>query len=183
MDKEERFASCKSPFMDLKQASRSWNIRFDETVKTYGFLQLEDEPYVYKLIHEGKVVFLILYVDDILLIGNDVGKLSDVKVWLAKQFDMKDLGEAAYVLGIQIFRDRKNRQLALSQASYIDKMLSRYAMQDSKKGLLLFVHGVHLSKEQSPKTPQEVEDMRWYPYASAVGSLMYAMLYTMSDIC
>ena len=79
---------------------------------------------MYKLIHEGKVVFLIVYVDDILLIGNDVRKLSDVKVWLAKQFDMKDLGDAAYVLGIQIFRDRKNRQLVLSQASYIDKMLS-----------------------------------------------------------
>ena len=93
----------------LKQASRSWNIRFDETVKTYGFLQLEDEPCVYKLIHEGKVVFLILYVDDILLIGNDVRKLSDIKVWLTKQFDMKDMGEAAFVLSIQIFRDRKNK--------------------------------------------------------------------------
>ena len=69
---------------------------------------------MYKLIHEGVVVFLILYVDDILLIGNDVGKLSDVKSWLAKQFDMKDLGEAAYVLGIQIFRDRKNKYLVLS---------------------------------------------------------------------
>ena len=167
----------------LKQASRSWNIRFDETVKSYGFSQLEDEPCVYKMIHEGIVVFLILYVDDILLIGNDVGKLSEVKFWLAKQFDMKDLGEAAYVLGIQIFRDRKNKYLALSQASYIDKMLVRYVMQDSKKGMLPFVHGVHLSKEQSPKTPQEVEDMRRFPYASAVGSLMYAMLCTRPDIC
>ena len=126
----------------LKQASRSWNIRFNETVKTFGFEQLEDEPCVYKLIHEGKVVFLVLHVDDILLIGNDVGKLSDVKVWLAKQFDMKDLGEAAYVLGIHIFRDRKNKQLALSQASYIDKMLSRYYMENSKKGMLPFAHGV-----------------------------------------
>ena len=102
---------------------------------------------MYKLIDEDKVVFLILYVDDILLIGNDVGKLFDVKVWSAKQFDMKDLGEAAYVLGIQIFRDRKNRQLVLSQTSYIDKMLSWYAMQDSKKRMLPFIHWVHLSKE------------------------------------
>ena len=69
---------------------------------------------MYKLIHEGIVVFIILYVDDIRLIGNDVGKLSDIKAWLAKQFDMKDLGEAAYVLGIQIFRDLKNKYLALS---------------------------------------------------------------------
>ena len=96
---------------------------------------------------------------------------------------MKDLGEAAYVLGIQILRDRKNRQIAFSQASYIDKMLSRYVMQDSKKGMLPFVHGVHLSKEYSPKNPQEEEDMRPVPYASAVRSLMYAMLCTRPDIC
>ena len=58
---------------------------------------------MYKLIQEGKVVFLVLYVDDILLIGNDVGRLTEVKLWFVKQFDMKDLGEATYVLGIQIF--------------------------------------------------------------------------------
>ena len=65
---------------------------------------------------------------------------------------MKDLGEAAYVLGIQIFRDQKTKYLVISQAAYIDKMLVRYVMQDSKKGMLPFAHGVHLSKEQSPKT-------------------------------
>ena len=108
----------------LKQASWSWNIRFDETVKSFGFEQSIDQLCVYKFIHEGKVVFLVMYVDDILLIGNDVGKLSEVKVWLAKQFDMKDLGEATYILGIQIFRDRKNRTLSLSQASYIDKWIA-----------------------------------------------------------
>ena len=167
----------------LKQASRSWNIRFDETVKSFGFEQSIDEPCVYKLIHEGKVVFLVLYVDDILLIGNDVGKLSEVKVWLAKQFDMKDLGEAAYILGIQIFRDRKNRTLSLSQASYINKVMDRFSMQDCKRGQTPFRHGVSLSKDQSPKTAQEIEDMRKIPYASAVGSLMYAMLCTRPDIC
>ena len=114
---EEKVCELLKSIYGLKQASRSWNITFNETVKSYGFTQLEDEPCVYKMIHEGIMVFLILYVDDILLIGNDVGKLFEVKVWLAKQFDMKDLGEAAYVLGIQIFRDRKNKYLALSQAS------------------------------------------------------------------
>ena len=111
---ENQVCELKKSIYGLKQASRSWNIRFDETVKTYGFTQSEDEPCVYKFIHEGKIVFLILYVDDILLIGNDVGKLSEIKMWLAQQFDMKDLGEAAYILGIRIFRDRKNKQLAFS---------------------------------------------------------------------
>ena len=95
---------------------------------------------------------------------------------------MKDLGEASYVLGIQIIRDRKKRLLAMSQASYIDKILVSFRIQNSKKGNLRFRHGIHLSREQSPKTPQAVEEMRHIPYASAVGSLMYAMLCTRSEI-
>ena len=112
----------------FKQASRSWNLRFDETIKTFGFEQNVDEPCVYKYIKETKVVFLVLYVDDILLIGNDIGLLSDVKKWLVEKFQMKDLGQASYVLGISIIRDRKNRLLALSQASYIDKVLAQFSM-------------------------------------------------------
>ena len=100
----------------LKQASRSWNLHFDETIKTYGFEQNVNEPCVYKYIKEKKVVFLVLYVNDILLIGNDVETLSNVKKWLAEQFQMKDLGEASYILGIQIIRDLKNKLLILSQA-------------------------------------------------------------------
>ena len=68
----------------LKQASRSWNLRFDEIIKTYGFEQNIDEPCMYKLINEQTVVFLVLYVDDILLIGNSVKVLIDVKSCLAE---------------------------------------------------------------------------------------------------
>ena len=80
----------------------------------YGFEQNVDEPCVYKYIKENKVVFLVLYIDDILLIGNDVETLSNVKKWLAEQFQKKDLEEASYILRIQIIRDRKNKLLALS---------------------------------------------------------------------
>ncbi|KAL0534572.1 hypothetical protein IC582_028863 [Cucumis melo] len=96
---------------------------------------------------------------------------------------MKDLGNAQYVLGIQIVWNRKNKTLVMSQTSYIDKMLSRYKMQNSKKGLLPYRYGIYLSKEQCPKISQEVEDMSNIPYASAVGSLMYTMLCTRPDIC
>ena len=165
----------------LKQASRSWNLKFDETIKSYGFQQSIDEACVYKLIKDRSVVFLVLYVDDILIIGNNVKILSDVKKWMAEQFQMKDLGNASYVLGIQIISDRNKRQLALSKASYIDKVIERFSMQNSKKGLMPTRHGISLSKLQCPKTPQEEEDMRRVPYASAVGSLMYAMLCTRPD--
>ena len=76
--------------------------------------------------NENMVVFLILYVDDILLIGNDVGTLSSVKVWLSTQFDMKDLGEASHILGIKLMRDHQKRMLGLSQASYINQILTKY---------------------------------------------------------
>ena len=109
------------------------------------------------------MVFLILYVDDILIIGNDVGSLTSVKMWLIKQFQMKDLGEASCVLGIQIFQDRKNKMLALSQASYIDKILEKYSMQDSKKGQQPMRHEIALFKEMSPKTSEKVDSMRKIP--------------------
>ncbi|KAM7464831.1 hypothetical protein LguiB_012393 [Lonicera macranthoides] len=130
------------------------------------------QPGVYKRCNGNAVVFLVLYVDDILLIGNDMGLLSSVRVWLSSQFDMKDLGEASHILGIKLMRDRKNRMLGLSQATYIDTILSRFSMQDSKKGFLPFRHGITLSKDQCPKTPDEIEKMKAVPYASAVGSLM-----------
>ena len=96
---------------------------------------------------------------------------------------MKDLGEANYILGIKLLRDQKNKVLALSQALYIDKILARFSMENSMKGTLPFRHGVHLSKEQSPKTLEQKERMSRIPFASVVGSLMYAMLCTRPDIC
>ena len=181
--KEHMVCKLQRSIYGLKQASRSWNIRFDQAITSFGFEKSPDEPCVYKRIQAQKVVFLVLYVDDILLIGNDKQVLSGVKDWLHKQFDMKDLGEANYILGIKLIRDRKNKLLALSQASYIEKILVRFNMENSKRGSLPFRHGIHLSKEQSPKTPEQKERMSRIPYASAVGSLMYAMLCTRPDIC
>ena len=109
--------------------------------------------------------------------------LSPVKAWLFKQFDMKDLGEAGYILGIKVIRYRKKMMLALSQEPYIDEVLAHFNMQNSKKGNLPFKHGVALSKEQCPSTPKGIESMKAFPYASAYGILMYAMLRTRPDIC
>ena len=85
----------------LKQASRSWNKQFDSVIESFGFDQNEKEPYVYRKIQNDIVVFLILYVGDILLVGNDFEIFSKVKIQLATQFQMKDFGEAQYILGIK----------------------------------------------------------------------------------
>ena len=84
------------------------------------------------------MAFFILYVDD-------VGLLSSIKIQLSTQFQMKYLGEAQYSFRIKVLRDHKTTKIALSQTIYIDKLLVKYVMQDSKKGLLPFRHENHLS--------------------------------------
>ena len=138
----------------------------------------EDEPCVYKKVSGSEIVFLVLYVDDILLIGNDIPTLNSVKSWLGKCFSLKDLGEAAYILDIKIYRDQSQRLLGLSQSGYIDKVLKRFSMQDSKRGFLPISRGIKLSKSQCPTTKEKRESMDKIPYASAIGSIMYAMLCT-----
>ena len=122
----------------MKQASRSWNLHFDETVKEFGFLKNEDEPCVYKKASGSIVVFLVLYVDDILLIGNNVPTLLNVKQWLGNCFSMKDLGEAEPILSIKIYRDRSKRLLGLSQEKYIDKVLKQFSMRTPRKVSYLY---------------------------------------------
>ncbi|KAK1667045.1 hypothetical protein QYE76_055204 [Lolium multiflorum] len=166
----------------LKQASRSWNRRFDKVIKDFGFIQCHGEACIYKKVSGSSVAFLILYVDDILLIGNDIELLSSVKGYLNNSFSMKDLGEASYILGIKIYRDRSRRLIGLSQSTYLDKILKKFRMDESKKGFLPMLPGKVLSKTQGPATAEERERMSQIPYASAVGSIMYAMLCTRPDI-
>ena len=166
----------------LVQASRSWNIRFNEVIKAFGFIQVYGEACLYKKVSGSSVAFLILYVDDILLMGNNIEMLESIKAYLNKSFSMKDLGEAAYILGIKIYRDRSRRLIGLSQSTYLDKILKKFNMENSKKGFLPVLQGMRLSKTQSPTTAADREKMSSVPYASAVGSLMYAMLCTRPDI-
>ena len=166
----------------LKQASRQWNKRFDSEIKKFGFSQNLDEPCVYHKVSGSEVIFLILYVDDILIIGKDIPSLHEVKAYLGKCFSMKDLGEAAFILGIKIYRDRSQRLIGLSQSAYIDKILKKYNMQDYKKGYLPMQVDHGLSSKVGASTPEEVSRMKRVPYASAVGSIMYAMKSTRPDV-
>ncbi|KAJ9546917.1 hypothetical protein OSB04_019460 [Centaurea solstitialis] len=191
MEQPEGFEDPKNPnkvckllksIYGLKQASRSRNLHFDERIKEFGFTKSEFEPCVYTKFSGSIVTFLVLYVDDILLIGNDVPTLQSVKSWLSKCFQMKDLGEAAYILGIKIYRNRSKRLIGLSQSTYIDKILKKFRMDESKKGFIPMQHGIVLSKTQCPVSSQDQDKMKSVPYASAIGSIMYAMLCTRPDV-
>ena len=137
---------------------------------------------IYLKVSGSKFIFLVLYVDDILLASNDLGLLHEIKQLLCKIFDMKDLGEASFVLGIQIHRDRSRGLLGLSQRAYIDRVLERFNMHNCKFGDVPVVKGDKFSLSQCPKNDLEEESMKNIPYASVVGSLMYAQVCTRPDI-
>nr|GEX16135.1 retrotransposon protein, putative, Ty1-copia subclass [Tanacetum cinerariifolium] len=105
-----RVCKLKRSIYGLKQASRQWNKRFDDEIKKFGFPQNRDESCVYLKASGSNITFLILYVDDILIMGNNIPMLQSVKSYLGRCFAMKDLSEATYILGIKIYRDR-SRQL------------------------------------------------------------------------
>nr|GEV91400.1 hypothetical protein [Tanacetum cinerariifolium] len=145
MEQPEGFVNPKYPnhvcklkrsIYGLKQASRQWNKRFDDEIKKFGFTQNPDEPCVYIKASGSYIAILILYVDDILLMGNNIPMLQDVKSYLGRSFAMKDLGEAAYILGIKIYRDRSKRLIGLCQKAYIEKILTRFYMENSKRGTI-----------------------------------------------
>ncbi|GKB61780.1 retrotransposon protein, putative, ty1-copia subclass [Tanacetum coccineum] len=152
----------------LKQASRSWNKRFDVEIKKIGFTQNPDEPCVYLKASGSNVAFLILYVDDILLMGNNVTMLQEVKSWLCKCFSMKDLGEAAYILRIKIIRDRSKRLIALSQSAYLEKILKKFWMENFKNGYTPMIEKHDYRKSQGDKTSSEAQRIQIVPYASAI---------------
>ena len=121
------------------QESQSWNIRFDEVIKAYGFIQTFGEACIFKKVSGGSIAFLILYVDGILLIENDIEFLDSIKGYLNKNFSMKYLDEAAYILGIKIYRDRSRRLIGLSQSTYLDKAFEEVQNGSVKERVLACV--------------------------------------------
>ena len=166
----------------LKQASRSMITQFDEIIKEFGFSQNSDEACVYKKVSMSVFVFSVLYVDDILLIGNDILILQFVKIWLSKNFSIKYLREVTNILGIKIYRDRYKRLFGLSQSTHINKMLKRFSMEQSKRGFIPIIHGIKLSKFMCHQTQDERTHMSLIPYASGIGLIMYFIICTRPDV-
>jgi hypothetical protein len=81
---------------------------------------------------DGSFIFLLLYVDDMLITTKSIVEVNKLKVLLSREFDMKDLGTAKKILGMEICRDRDTKKLWLSQANYVKKVLERFSMENAK---------------------------------------------------
>jgi phosphoribosyl-AMP cyclohydrolase len=159
-----------------------WYQKFDTYMLGLGFTRSKEDHCVYFKLIGDHLIYLVLYVDDMLLIGNNKEIIQDVKTQLSSKFDMKDLDAANFILGMEIKRDREKRKLWLNKRKYVETILQRFNMQECKPVKVPIHVGVKLSTDQCPKTHEEGGDMSRVPYVSAVGSLMYAMVCTRSYI-
>ncbi|CAL1383494.1 unnamed protein product [Linum trigynum] len=117
-----------------------------------------------------------------LIVGRNVGEIDRLKKELSKSFAMKDLGPAKQILGMRISRDRRNGKFWLSQERYIERALERFNMSKAKAVSTPLGGHFKLSVKHCPTSDEEKEAMKNVPYASIVGSLMYAMVCTRPDI-
>ena len=121
-------------------------MKFDRIITQNGFKENTVDRCIYLRVSGSSYIFLVLYVDDILLASNDSDLLFETKYMLSTHFDMKDLGEASYVLGIKILRDRDNGVLKLSQRTYFEKILKRFNMHNCSFTKAPIVKGDKFSK-------------------------------------
>jgi Reverse transcriptase (RNA-dependent DNA polymerase) len=167
----------------LKQAPRNWYKKFESFMSDNNFMKTNSDNCVFvKRYSSINFIILLLYVDDMLVIGSDLRKIKALKERLGSEFAMKDLGAAKQILGMRITRNRKDRKIWLSQEKYIEKVLERFNMAKCKPVTTPLASHFKLINDGCPKDDKEEEEMRNVPYASAVGSLIYAMVCTRSDI-
>ena len=160
---ESKVCKLQRSIYGLKQSSRQWYLRFHKVILTYDFKMIDEDHYVYVKRTSGKFAILSLYVDDILIDGSDKEYLMDIKRWLSTHFDMQDMGNVNYILGVKIKRDRLKKISSLSQENYIQKILERFHMSSCNPVDTPVLKGEALSLNMCHKNPQEREEMLRVP--------------------
>ncbi|KAD5318290.1 hypothetical protein E3N88_18236 [Mikania micrantha] len=157
--KEDYVCKLQKSLYGLKQAPRQWYKKFESVMGEQGYRKTTSDHCVF--FQRMQIEF---YKE------------------LSKSFSMKDLGPAKQILGIRITRDRASRKLHMSQEQYIERVRCRFNMANAKVVSSPLTPNFKLTDKDCPSSEQEIEEIDSVPYASAVGSLMYAMVCTRPDI-
>uniref|UniRef100_A0AAV1VJG3 Polyprotein n=1 Tax=Peronospora matthiolae TaxID=2874970 RepID=A0AAV1VJG3_9STRA len=158
----------------LKQASRVWNETFDEFIRSIGFQASGFDPCLYIMTSEGHCVFVLVYVDDVLVTGSSLEMIARTKNDLKTRFEMTDSGKCAFVLGIELL-DGEDGSVTMCQRRYVDDVLKRFGMDECKA----VASPVDVSSRLVPSNSASKVDV---PFREAVGALMHLTTATRPDI-
>ena len=170
---EKKVCKLVKSLYGLKQAPKQWHEKFDNVMLESGFKINECDKCVYVKDTPDGYVILCLYVDDMLIAGSNDKMIKSTKDILKARFDMKDMGLADVILGVQITRTHNG--LVLSQAHYVDKILEKFNANDTNVARTPIDTSQHLAKNRG----EPVEQLE---YSRIIGSLMYLMSCTRPDL-
>lgn len=160
----------------LKQSSRCWYERFDQVIKSMGFESSKVDPCLY-ILNKNSIdlnVYIVLYVDDVLIVTKCVQTMQQLKKCLMQQFEMTDLLDIKLFLGIRI--ERTNDKVTLDQSTYLQNVLNKFSMNDCNPSKSPFPNKLNYDALNS--------DVQYHaPSRQVIGCLMYAMLCTRPDLC
>ncbi|KAJ4788299.1 polyprotein [Rhynchospora pubera] len=164
---EEKVLKLKKALYGLKQAPRAWNTRIDTYFKKHGFVQCPYEHALYVKVCHDDIMFVALYVDDMIFMGNNDDMIEKFKMEMSKEFEMTDLGLMSYFLGLEVKQDKSG--IFVSQEAYAKDVLKRFKMNDCNPVCTPVESGTKLSRYDEGKAVDETQ------YRSLVGCLRYLM--------
>ena len=164
----------------LRQAPRAWHTKLAADLATLGYKPFQHAESIFTRDKNNVKIFLLIYVDDILLLVSSDEAVKSVKDEIGRLYTIKDLGEAKYFLGIKLERNTHGT-LRLSQTNYIENILDRFNMTASKPVPSPMVPNKTLM-QRIPRTEEEASAMIGVPYREAIGALLYLSIRTRPDI-
>jgi hypothetical protein len=158
----------------LRRSPRLWQLEFGSWLRSMGFKQVPEDPCVYTTEH----IIVIFFVDDIVTLSYPANRsrVRDFEDSLHAKYPMRNVGELRWFLGIRVIRDRNARKLWLCQDSYIDKIVSRFHLEQGKRPPIPLVYGQPLTPNEGKATPETV-----HQYQAKVGSALYPTIITRPD--
>ena len=163
LESGDKVCLLKKSLYGLRQTGRSWHVKLDGVLKRLGATPSNADPCVYYLGQEEEILIIAIYVDDILVASRNLKKIAKFKEEILKEFDIRDLGEPKYCLGIEFSRD--GNTIAMNQKGYIKELLDRFGMAECKPVTTPFDINVRLTKREEDSTTAEKK----LPYRELVG--------------
>lgn len=161
----------------LKQAPRAWYMKLNKELEDLGFIPSIADPGLFTLVNKTSTIYVLIYVDDILIAGKDNETVENIKEAILTKFEGRDLGDVTSFLGINISRDRSRGEIKLDQAGMIKAIIQEFKLEDAKTRAVPLTASVKLSKNGG-----EELDKTAYPYATLVGKLMFLTVATRPDL-